>query len=64
MDESTPGIGIIEYETGKGIVLLSPRKDGAIFEGWYTNPEFTGEKVTEILYNSHEDVVLYAKWGK
>lgn len=63
IDEATPEIAIIEYETGKGITLLSPRKDGGTFEGWYTNPEFTGEKVTEIAHNAHEDIVLYAKWS-
>lgn len=63
IDESTPNIGIIEYKTGIGLTLLSPRKDGATFEGWYLTPDFKGEKITEIAHNAHEDIILYAKWS-
>lgn len=38
--------------------LPTPVKEGATFAGWYTNPEFTGEAVTEIT----EACTLYAKW--
>ena len=56
-------VGIINYITGNGLILLSPRKNGAIFEGWYTTPDFKGERVKEIPHNAHEDIVLYAKWS-
>jgi uncharacterized repeat protein (TIGR02543 family) len=38
--------------------LPTPVKEGSTFAGWYTNPEFTGEAVTEIT----EACTLYAKW--
>lgn len=34
-------------------------KEGHIFAGWYTNPEFTGEPVTVV----NDDVKVYAKWN-
>lgn len=37
-------------------------KLGCAFEGWYTNPEFTGEPITEISAEIRDDVTLYAKW--
>lgn len=44
-----------EFESGK---LATPIKDGAIFDGWYENAEFTGEKVTTTTNNK----IYYAKW--
>ena len=44
--------------------LEDPTRDGYLFAGWYTNPEFTGEAVTEIPETSTGDVKLYAKWTK
>lgn len=38
--------------------LATPTKDGAIFEGWYANAEFTGEKVTAISNAK----TYFAKW--
>ena len=43
------------FESGK---LATPIKDGAIFDGWYANAEFTGEKVTTASSNK----TYYAKW--
>ena len=38
-------------------------KQGYAFEGWYDNPELTGEKVTSVSDSANgETVVLYAKW--
>ena len=41
--------------------LVSPVK-GFVFEGWFSNPEFRGEKITEIPQGSSGDIVLYALW--
>ncbi len=41
--------------------LASPVK-GFVFEGWFDNPEFKGEKINEIPKGSSGDVVLYALW--
>lgn len=48
----------------KGEVVLNvPYKEGMTFDGWYTNPEFTGDPVVTV---SPESVIeggkLYAKW--
>ena len=48
----------------KGEVVLNvPYKEGYTFDGWYTNPEFTGDPVVTV---SPESVIeggkLYAKW--
>ncbi len=69
-DYSNPDIlyGFIEclnptkYITGEGLILLTPHKENYQFVGWYDNPEFKGEKITEILYNDFGDKGLYAKW--
>ena len=41
--------------------LVSPVK-GFVFEGWFDNPDFKGEKITEIPKGSSGDIVLYALW--
>ena len=42
--------------------LPTPSKKGAIFLGWYDNPEFTGEVISSYSYRSETDCTLYAKW--
>ena len=42
--------------------LLKPTKDGYNFVGWYNNPEFTGDKITE-LSNVSSNIILYANWS-
>ena len=43
--------------------LPTPSKKGAIFLGWYDNPECTGEAVQDnYRYRSETDCTLYAKW--
>ena len=37
-------------------------KVGYTFAGWWTNPEFTGEKITEIKEGTTGDITIYAKW--
>ncbi len=41
--------------------LLNPYMEGAEFQGWYDNAEFTGEKITTI--NASSTGTLYAKWS-
>lgn len=43
-------------------VLRGAEKRGYIFAGWYDNPEFSGEPVTEREKGRHSDLYLYAKW--
>ena len=44
------------------ITLGEPTKTGNTFDGWYSNAEFTGTKVTSIPEGSTGNVTLYAKW--
>lgn len=44
------------------VTLPSPIKQGYLFDGFYTNPSFTGSKVTTIAKGTLGDVTLYAKW--
>ena len=50
------------------IKLKDCKKDGYIFDGWYTKQGTTtsdwGKKVTEIKTGSTGDVTVYAKWTK
>ena len=54
--------GDLPTEIFEGMVLPTNIKlRGYIFDGWYDNPEFTGEKITTITDTSKK-VILYAKW--
>ncbi len=44
------------------ITLVEPVRDGYIFDGWYDNPEFTGEPIVTIVKGSTGNLTLYAKW--
>lgn len=45
------------------IALQPPTKDGAEFDGWFTDPAFK-KKITEIDPANCTDIKLYAKWKK
>ena len=47
-------------DTFKLVPLIHP--SDLIFVGWYDNPEFNGEPITEILTTDRGDKVLYPKW--
>ena len=49
------------YDTDT-FALVEPTKEGYLFLGWFTNPEFTGNAVTKIEKGSHGDMKLYASW--
>lgn len=44
------------------ITLPNAQKPGYFFGGWYTNPSYTGQAVTEIPKGSFGNVKFYAKW--
>lgn len=62
------GVNIVSYVTHiwsyETAIDYSPVRDGYVFEGWYSNPECTGEKVTAIAETVAQDTELYAKWKK
>ena len=39
-------------------------REGYTFDGWYDNPDFEGEAVTEVPLGSSGDKTFYAKWVK
>ncbi|KXX68047.1 InlB B-repeat-containing protein [Flammeovirga sp. SJP92] len=51
------------YTVEEGVVLASASKEGYVFEGWFTDAEFTNS-ITEIPVGSIGDVMLYAKFRK
>ncbi|MDC0584180.1 cellulase family glycosylhydrolase [Bacteroidales bacterium] len=46
------------------IVFDSATKQGFLFDGWYSSPNFTGEAISSVLSGSTSDIDLYAKWTK
>ena len=53
-----------KYAEGKGLAELPTPTHPAGFKflGWYDNPEFTGNPVTEISTEATGAITLYAKW--
>lgn len=50
-------------DTGKQIILETPAKEGYIFKGWYTSPDFEdGTALEAIDCSKDQDYNLYAKW--
>lgn len=47
--------------TAYPIMLPTMVRDGYVFEGWYTSPEFEGKPVQGAYYSSSQ-TTLYAKW--
>ncbi len=51
------------YDPTVGVASFLPAtKAGYTFEGWYTNPEFTGDKVQSIAVGTEADFTLYARF--
>lgn len=44
--------------------LQAPTKELYTFDGWYSDAEFTGEKVTTIAKGTTGNIELYAKWSE
>ncbi len=44
------------------VELPEPEKTGAVFEGWYLTPDYTGEPVEQLSCAGREET-LYAKWS-
>ena len=51
-----------EYSLVAGAALPIPTKTGYTFAGWYEDPEFSGNPVTDIPTNSTGELTFYAKW--
>lgn len=51
------------YDVETKFTLKNPIREGYIFSGWYTNANYTGDKITNTSALK-ENVSLYAKWTK
>ena len=51
-----------EYSLVEGAALPIPSRIGYTFAGWYGNPEFTGDPVTDVPTDSTGELTFYAKW--
>lgn len=51
------------YIEGDSFSIMTPTKDSDVFQGWYTNPEFTGEPISDITEETKGNLELYAKWS-
>jgi hypothetical protein len=55
------GMVIADVETATVCALPVLSKEGMVFNGWYTNSDFSGTKLTGSYYNA-EGATLYARW--
>lgn len=51
-----------EYSLVAGAALPIPTKTGYTFDGWYENPDFTGNPVADVPADSTGELTFYAKW--
>lgn len=51
------------YTAAEATELATPTRDGYEFDGWYTNAEFNGDKVTSIAAGTTGDTTFFAKWA-
>lgn len=51
-----------EYSLVEGAALPIPSRIGYTFAGWYGNPEFTGDPVTDVPTGSTVNLTFYAAW--
>lgn len=56
--------GPASYDGSVEIVLPDPYKEGESFLGWYTDENFSSEKITAIAAGTEGDIQLYAKFGE
>jgi uncharacterized repeat protein (TIGR02543 family) len=50
------------YTAEDGLTLAAPARPGYIFNGWYTKPDLSGDKVTAIKKGETQKKVFYAGW--
>ena len=55
-------LNLIEFDYNGNLLNIYAEKDGFIFDGWYNNPEFSGEVITSIGSGETGNETLYAKW--
>ena len=61
-EETLTDLEPAQYNPGVEVTLPVPEKTGYDFGGWYTDAEFTSERVTEVATTETEDLTFYSKW--
>jgi uncharacterized repeat protein (TIGR02543 family) len=51
-----------KYDIESAITLKTPKLEGYVFGGWFTDSAYTSTPVTSIKTGSTGDLTLYAKW--
>ena len=55
-------VSSFSWQADGKVPVFEPVANGYIFDGWYRDTNFTGEKVTELDASKTSAVKLYAKW--
>lgn len=63
LDDYMPTSEECRYTLG-GRVLPVPRKSGFVFDGWYANADYSGDKVSSIGSTETGDKEYYGRWIK
>ncbi len=50
------------YTQGTGAALYAPSRNGYVFDGWYADSRFAGERMPAVSAAASGDITLYAKW--
>ena len=53
---------VTEYDVETSVTLPTPTRDLYLFDGWYEDAKFEGEKVRDIKAGEFGDRTFYAKW--
>lgn len=51
------------YTIENEILLYTPERKGALFVGWYDNPEYSGSAISKIFKGNYGEKTFYAKWS-
>lgn len=62
-DFTNTSIVKVKYPVGENVLFPNVHNEGFTFDGWYVNPEGTGEKITEINDDKYAAKTIYAKWN-
>jgi len=58
-----PGGAPVTFTVGNlPIVLPVPTRSGHVFDGWYSNAEFTGDSLTQIIAGTTSNQAFFARW--
>ncbi len=62
LDGYTPEAEYRSYTYGKGLTLPELTRDGYVFDGWYKDSGYSGDKQTAIGKTQTGNQVFYARW--